>query len=419
MKNLNNILLRYKSLCNSDIKQLRNLIPPTEVWRFFIDGNRQDEGWVNFENKEPGYLQAMTKAFQKIFLPSSDLESLAKELHLIASTGVNNTHYEVYRDQFSNEKPGEYRQFSRPSAGFHPITSTPKGVEELLQTILDAADNEAFFMLYLFDDTAEGIALQYAARSHFIRTCYHKFYFGKLSDPTSIDLNNTETVHDLVKLYDNITFDNFKDLLSVFSSYYGKPQRSTSLVFYVNSDKPDGPHISSIISKKMQDILKHYHEEMNNAHTPYEKLIAIVRYIQGCERRHPFIDCNTRTYSMLLANHLLSMHGFPIAIHDNPNRCYAITLEEMAKELIEGMSRTLDLASGELALYGVKTHDLLAKATQNTQEVFKAMVAIEHSARPNITMGQLLIPSPVAATPPKATLPRVEDLRTVQERKAQ
>ncbi len=88
------VLAEYSASYQSNPHRLRTAIGPVEMWRFFIDGRHQGRGWQPYEQREPGYLQAMIKAFALIFLPSGDLTQLIISLHEIATSGVRNLLYQ-------------------------------------------------------------------------------------------------------------------------------------------------------------------------------------------------------------------------------------------------------------------------------------------------------------------------------------
>lgn len=95
------VLQEFESLYNSDPAKLLQAIRPEYYWYFFIDGKllQKEKGWLGFEEREPGYLLAMTKAFQRLFQPYDNLNSLIKNLHLIATQSVDRTNYDNVRTE--------------------------------------------------------------------------------------------------------------------------------------------------------------------------------------------------------------------------------------------------------------------------------------------------------------------------------
>lgn len=64
--------------------------PPKELYRLFVDGTKQRDGWKKFEDREPGYLGAMFKAF---FVELENLDEplsadVIKRIHKNAIEGV-------------------------------------------------------------------------------------------------------------------------------------------------------------------------------------------------------------------------------------------------------------------------------------------------------------------------------------------
>ncbi len=152
---------------------------------------------------------------------------------------------------------------------------------------------------------------------------------------------------------------------------YGKINfRLTSYVTYTHA----GPYIAEEIHFALKQLSEQFQARITEPQTPYKKLSLIADYIIACERLHPFYDANTRTFSMLLLNHLLLAHGFPMVIRDNPNHCYAVTTEEFVNDLIKGMHRTLSLAHQQ-APYCPSTTKLLRNSL--TVDSFAGFLEIE------------------------------------------
>jgi hypothetical protein len=78
-----------------------------------------------------------------------------------------------------------------------------------------------------------------------------------------------------------------------------------------------------------------------------------LEFIKNFSQLHPFEDCNTRTFCMLLLNHLLMKNGFPPAILDDPNRFEFYSINEILHEVIQGMENTMALLQ-KGALYNIK-----------------------------------------------------------------
>lgn len=91
---LANILAKYGELCNRDSSALSSLlVSQQEVWRLFVDGCRQHQSWLPFEQEEPGYLKAMHSAYSLIFSKDKVTLDFIKSLHKTALTDVLNTKY--------------------------------------------------------------------------------------------------------------------------------------------------------------------------------------------------------------------------------------------------------------------------------------------------------------------------------------
>lgn len=64
----NQVLAEYQKLYKSDYKKLLTAIKPHQFWRFFIDGDFQNKGWIDFEKREAGYLLGMMTAFKELLI---------------------------------------------------------------------------------------------------------------------------------------------------------------------------------------------------------------------------------------------------------------------------------------------------------------------------------------------------------------
>lgn len=88
--------------------------PPAELWRLFIDANKQREesGWLDYERREPG-LTAMLRGFE--YLKESITQPLSiellKKLHKACSTGVENLQSACQPGKFRHKQMVGFRLF--------------------------------------------------------------------------------------------------------------------------------------------------------------------------------------------------------------------------------------------------------------------------------------------------------------------
>jgi len=85
-----------------------------------------------------------------------------------------------------------------------------------------------------------------------------------------------------------------------------------------------------------EGIINEYLNNLKCAEDKNSKLSAIISFIRNLERLHPFLDGNTRTFSMLLLNRELILNGFPPTILPNPNHLALDSLSETVTEIKKG-----------------------------------------------------------------------------------
>jgi hypothetical protein len=128
--------------------------------------------------------------------------------------------------------------------------------------------------------------------------------------------------------------------------------------------KKEEEHQNSQVKKYIEEIMTHlliefYTNMQKKPITPIEKLKLIISLVRDMEQLHPFPDANCRTLCMLYLNDLLITNGFPPAILRDSNRFDGCTIDELLKDVIEGMRNTLDIQGGKKDLAGVTTEDVI------------------------------------------------------------
>ncbi|MBF7143943.1 MULTISPECIES: Fic family protein [Pseudomonas] len=94
-----------------------------------------------------------------------------------------------------------------------------------------------------------------------------------------------------------------------------------------------GPTLKALIAELFQD----YQTRLRDR--PEQTLENIVQLCQELERLHPFGDGNCRTFGVLLMNHLLTRHGLPLTMMDDPNVLDGYLLSECVTKVKEGQER--------------------------------------------------------------------------------
>jgi hypothetical protein len=332
---LQNILEQYEQEFKSDPHLLRKSIPIEEMWRLLIDGDRQQQGCMAFDLREPGYLLAMTKALQKIFTPSADLTNFSKRLHALATRNVDKL-------MFSHRKSGSgvYRisPFIGFSLGFN--RATEMGIKELLAEIKNYPDENDFPILRMSNG------------------CHYIFLYPDVVDTLKIPDAKGRSTKFFYKLHVNEEFK-IQEKLITFEPNFNLIKNSNWVeLFNLNKIEPRWlyfifPHarkdyknkfIPQALHAKAKQYAAVYTQDIMQAKAKLDRLKVIITYIHKCELLHPYLDGNTRTYSLMVLNHLLMVNGFPLTIQNNPNNIYAFSVDELIKEVLDGMQRTLDLA---------------------------------------------------------------------------
>ncbi len=301
-------------------------------------------GWNAFEGDEPGYLKGTLNAYQhwtdlfKTKKPKLSSE-LVKSIHLAAAEQVEQTKYAN-----DLEKPGKFRQVVHADLfdgtsycttyRLDFLNSSPQGFKELVNKINKKNFPILFFLANPSDENdLEGV------------------------DPADLD-------------------ENF------YHQYANNEDKEIRLIVCI----PKGEKIESFLNKKMDESLAQFEKEMAEAKTPRDKLRAIINFIQDCEQIHFFADLNCRTFCMNLLNFLLLNHGFPTAILHDPNWFDGFSVDELIEETIQGMDRTLRVASGE-QIFEVPTKTILQCMTDEQKKYFEEAVQI---INPQFNLAQYL-----------------------------
>lgn len=344
------------------------MIAQREVWRLFVDGYRQHLSWLPFEEEEPNYLKALYAAYPLIFSPSENLLDLIMEMHQVALTNVLHTKYEKMTSAI-----GQVRTSEKPNAiyGLVPENTTRKGLSEyfinrdskmqyLSIAILGVIDGEKKLIGFLLQDEIIKI----------IREMTDKLMQAEdkiLCIFQAINLSRSPLYETFQALPSDIKeeFVNFMLLLSktknndeiVDAIFATLSNPDHQIKFNFCSKQPDCAN--TILLNSLQEFISHFNNKVKGAVSPRVKLEAIIALIQQCEQLHPFSDGNCRVFCMLLLNHLLIKHGFPLAILYDPNRFDGFSREELLGEVLFGMEKTFTLLK-QKRIYGMSTVQAIA-----------------------------------------------------------
>ena len=370
------VLSDYEQLAGSDPHVLRESIPCDEMWRFFVDGIRQQDGWLPFEKNEPGYFKAMFKAFQEIFDFTTPVEvGFIKKLHRIALDGVENTNYE---DDYING-PGEFRADDHRRGGTC-ICSSNVTLDGLYDALDDPSHAFLQFSIEYFDFNYRRKVIDINNTTlKLLRSKREEFSDSK--QITSVELSGIinqfceEGYLAYLKWEKELAFeifaclsrtDNHRDTATgIYGLIASDKFWRENYSFLLRSIQVNG-NSASLLNEELKKIINTFNRSIMNKANPDLKLSAIIGFVQACEQLHPFSDANCRVFCMLLLNHLCMRHGFPPVILDDPNRFDGYSKSELMVEVIKGMQNTLALAT-HAPLYGYHTESCVATLMQKNK----------------------------------------------------
>ncbi len=437
---LSHILAAYNKIAHQDPIQLKQLLPAQEIWRFFIDGCLQngrglakglyfqsshidltikqyietqekiklddkkawlqsplwqfllahhwqlsaneaatltlkdllglDRGWLPFEANEPGYIKALVGAFQTIFDFSTHVDNaFIKKMHALAISQVKHTEYEEEWD----DNPDEFRSNSRAYFRF----SNTKVTEAFVKQIIEQNHSHLSIHLTISDPELQTNIARFPINQESMHVM--REYLADEKNKQEIDSESYRLAMELLTKLSVTT--NATELAHCLWELITNP--SPGHTFALESFQPDKPHYT--LTKTMERFLEIYNLAISAATTPLDKLHAIIRVVQASERLHPFKDANTRTFSMLILNHLLLRNGFPPAILLNPNQMGTSSDLEALELVLDGMENTLKLAKGE-KLFSVDTSEILNFLQSHDYladkfSYFNEVISIEQNSR--------------------------------------
>ena len=251
----------------STYEQHFDTFPRSEIWRMFIDAEKQrkENGWLDFEAREPGYIQAMLTGWDVMVesLNEPVSISLIKKLHAACSNNVN--------DLNDGCIPGSFR-----------------------------------------DNQNSGVGLEYG---------------------------------------ENASVDGILEIMQFdLETHYAINKRDSRL----DVPKESLENLTNYVEK----IVAKYNYEISQPLSAESKLKTIIELIVSLERTHPFVDANTRTFSMLLLNKELLRNGFSPTILNNPNRFAGLSRAELYNEVVNGMTYFQQVKLGNTTNLGISSEQV-------------------------------------------------------------
>lgn len=294
-----------------------------EVWRLFIDGVKQREnGWVSFETREKGYLQAICKsmAYALSHINNEMDVSFIQHLHKLAMTNVADTRYKEIQ-----EKPGEIRP-SEVHYGFPPDILTRRGLTELINKIR----KQGFLNLFYFHPlTLDKIPL---------------IPVTPISQKELKMLSNA--IYSCVEARQN----------SIFIEGYNKQKYSENRCQH--------------IEMQLINFIEDYNRSIKKAHNDRNKKIrAILTFVKNCEQMHVFSDGNGRVFYMVLLYFLFAKNNLPLPLMENINHITGHALGELVIKIKEGWQNKQKLSEKQ-SLFSISTMDILSPLNNEEKQYF-------------------------------------------------
>lgn len=301
----------------SSVEPLKQL-DTRQLFRLFVDGRfqnkKQYQGWVGYEKKEPGSVQAMLNALtymvENLFHPEGLRGTYLRELHRIAMFNVTTPNQRA--------SPGDIR-FRNTGLPCFKKTTTLANLEELIE--MRRGDGTVMFHDSELAKTADNLSAKkiYAVLQKKGKVLYRAWY-PTLSRESEKALDGD---------------------LGLTAYYQAKHTVQLEIV------------------ARLEEIVEDFNRELALASISDRKLDCIALMIRRLEALHPFPDGNCRVFACVILTQLLVENGFPPAMLLNPNLDFEYSLAQWRAEIDEGMERTrLLLNNPELAVFGFGIDDM-------------------------------------------------------------
>jgi hypothetical protein len=317
-------------------------IPENRLYRLFIDQKR----WTDprgglfltrqtFDYKEPGYLNAMKKAFIDIMsYPKGSLlnpriltPELIIKIHSLAVKGVKS-------NSFDSQKK---------------IISTSL-LREGFRTPGDRS-GESFGLNWGHEAIVYGVTSGATVSKEGVTELVGKFqdsrYTYKLIDPglTAEEIDRSDSFHVFDAIANKREFINF--ILTPTSKHYSKKPKKESQSEQTEEIQPPTRICLRPVARgaslkpQVQTILHVFHRSLKTSED--DKYLAVARLVQDLDQIHPFYDGNIRVFGILLLNRLLIDFDLSPTCLPDPNCLDALSLQEIVDQIRRGQAHFRDL----------------------------------------------------------------------------
>lgn len=428
-KRLKKIMDKYEKLTGKDPVKFRALIPPQEIWRFFIEAKVQTNGRglqqedIFYEGSSLGFFNThLQKPIKQVVLKT---EKNLKDWHDGSIIKKLNEKYWLLTDEqlekFSLQKlfdldkawiPFELNQKGYLKALYAAFqlamddtqTMGDEFVKKLHQQAIEKVENtnyakkdssrlgnfreeKIYYRLSKINSTVAGIQ-QILENNH-----ADQFICIQLETNPEVFFQINHSL--LEKLRNNanqkINFSDFtfytsgarispedvpdinKEIEKFCNEFSVLDKEAAQLItHYKNNTEAEVRFFSKqidfkkAIPKRFDDILQTYQQALTVSKNEMAKLSAIIKFVQDCEQLHPFLDANCRTFCMLTLLHEMRIHGFPLAMIADPNCFDGFSIAEIVDEVLKGMENTFELIEKK-KLFNVSTQAVMDFLMKNNK----------------------------------------------------
>lgn len=294
-----------------------------QLFRFFVDGrfHKKYDGWVKYDEREKGSVQAMMNGFSYMMDNFNRQESGLNAMYLLQLHRVCMIHVETMNPKTA---PGDIRHL-RNSMPFFVKTTTIEHIQEVLDMRMD--DETLVFNDKEIRKTANNLNA--------------KDVFSLLQKSGKLSYR---------PWYPNIDY---------------KTQRAIDAKESLSEFYDAKSYIQKTTVRKMEEIVNRYNQNINIAHTNDLRLRAIALLVRELELLHPFSDGNCRTFAGVLINQLLLYNDLYPTMTYNPNLDGEYSLNQWVDEIKFGIEQTKILLKDPSAVVYKYSIDEMSKENQN------------------------------------------------------
>lgn len=399
------ILIEYNKLCHNaggskdTAAFMKSKFPKKEAWRFFIDGDRQNEGDQQIQfYKKAGQVfgfpfLSSTLSFIKNrknfcnpafkFVDNKQIESYISSIADMQKTFGEDQRSDMTLETMFKRNRG-WPAFNRTEPNYlQPLITTFNSLfssdvkEEKIDHVehslwihqqvthrvgnlnydkVATADKKNMFRM----SSSIGYKLKDISSVAGLKEMLDRIEIGYSIAPESMQTITIEIGKGVYKITRSSIevfrrhfrfFNNHKAAEYIFSKLTTEKVRFDSVI---ESDNP-----SAVIRRILVSIFDRYEDEIKRYTKPIDKLRSIISCIRDCEQLHPFWDGNCRTFCMIKFYDLLRANNFPIPIQYDPNRFNGFSIDEILDDVLQGMEDMLAVAQSCENLYGVSTDEIL------------------------------------------------------------